>query len=155
VRRSIRRIPALTFSTLLLTVSATLVGTVAASGVTVTDSCTGAGGVDGVTISACIQVVSPGTPPFEGNALVTSTWGRPAYVSLLMVTQICNSAGSNCSNIAKTYTYRPRFPLAGGTVTAFNAPNTNSFGHKYRGCVLWLLPDGSKGGGACSAARSI
>jgi hypothetical protein len=152
MRRSVRRILAITFATLMLTVSATVIGTVAASADTLKSSCASAGGANGVTLSACIEVSTPSNL-IRGTAIITSRYH--IVISVLKVTQICNSSGNNCSNVGKTYFYQPDDRLDIGTVTELGILIPNSFGHKYRGCVIWRSLDNKFGGGACSPARSI
>jgi hypothetical protein len=123
----------------------------AASASANTNSCAPAGGFGGISVSGCI-LVSPSTKAFQGNAHITAP--AEGYIAIAQVTQICSGTGTRCSNLANTLMYDQYLHLFPGDNTLFGKLNQNSFGHTYRGCVMWRLPSGQSGG-TCSPARSL
>jgi hypothetical protein len=149
LRISVRKPVTAVIGTLALTTAAVFGGAVPASAFT--ESCTPAGGVPGMTISACITV-TPQTNAFQNEAHIITT--KATTMAILSVTQICNSAGERCSNVKSTLFYSSWFtyPANVDDRSTFRE-NFNSFGHKYRGCLIWQAS--GQGGGGCSPARSI
>ena len=115
-----------------------------------------AGSLGAVSVSACIQVDSSRTH-FRASAFVTVS--GVLAIRVAQVTQICSGAGQNCSNLPNSFNYVDQDGAAppgttAGTTEIPSTVNVNSFGHKYRNCVMWLVPFTAAGGG-CSPARSV